>query len=182
MQQLHAAIVSAFTYVDLAMLLKFDLAENLDHLVPNGPVNQVVFDLIQWGEQTGRTEELIRAAVRQRPHNPQVKAVADLLLPATPPPPTGGAAFDGPRRARLRAMLLEQFPKRSELAMLLDDTLSQSLDQIEGGSNLTETVFELAQWLAVDLNKRLQPLLEEAKKRRPNSAELAALHRELFGV
>jgi hypothetical protein len=92
----------------------------------------------------------------------------------------GLATYDGRRRSRLRAALLEQFPKRSELAILLDDTLSENLDATVNSTNHTEATFELTKWLGVDIQGRLKPFLAEAIKRRPNASELKALYTELF--
>jgi SEFIR domain/Sel1 repeat/Effector-associated domain 1 len=90
------------------------------------------------------------------------------------------ATYDGPRRKRLRAALLEQFPKRSDLAILLDDTLSQDLDATVNSTNQTDATFELTKWLWIDVQGRLKPFLAEAMNRRPNAAELKALYVELF--
>jgi hypothetical protein len=85
-QKLQDAILSAFSGADLEQLLRFDLNLRLGDVVPNGPMNQIVFLLIEWAEQHGRTEELIQALRRARPKNREFLAVAESLVspPAAP--------------------------------------------------------------------------------------------------
>jgi hypothetical protein len=183
-KKLHAAILSGFSGSDLEQLLLFELNERLDNLVSPGALNEVVVRLIDWAEKTGRVEELARALQRARPSNREVQtAVSGLLAPAEggAEQPIGTAPLDGSRRARLRAVLLDQFPTRTAIAMLVDDSLSVNLNQISAGTNLTETVFELIQWASVDPKRHLRPLLAKALEERPNSTELNALQSELFG-
>ena len=147
------------------------------------PLDSVVFTLIQWADQQGRIQDLIQAVRRARPHNTEIQSVAEsLLAPARGPAPRPGTArLDGAYRARLRAALIDQFPTPSALAMLVDDSLSVNLGAIARGSNLTETVFELIQWASIDPQRQLRPLLTEAVRQRPHSAQLKALQTELFG-
>jgi len=184
LQKLHSAILSGFSGSDLEQLIRFELNERLDSLVAtNSAFSNVVFNLIKWAESTGRTPELIRAVQRARPNNAEIRASAAELLPAPPAghqAASGTAKLDGPRRARLRAALLDQFPSRGALKMLLDDSLSVNLDSVSTASNLTETVFDLIQWASVDPQQLLQPLLREAVRARPNAAELQAIKTELF--
>jgi hypothetical protein len=182
-EQLRDAILSAFSGADLEQLLRFDLNLRLGDIVPNGPMNQIVFNLIDWVERQGRTEELIQALQRSRPNNRQFQAVAESVVSPAPAPARRPrkAKPDGAFRARLREALIDQFPTRSALAMLVDDTLSLNLEAVSPATNLTETVFELIQWASVDPQGRLRPLLEEAVKRRRHSDELKALRDELFG-
>ena len=182
-KQLHDAILSAFSGSDLEQLVKFELNERLDNITPNGALGLVVFNLIQWAEREGRTEELTRTVQRARPNNDEIRSVAKALLSpvGVPSPRPGTARLDGAYRARLRSALIDQFPTRSALAMLVDASLSVNLDGIARESNLTETVFELIQWASIDPQGQLRPLLAEAVRQRPNSDELKALTTELFG-
>jgi len=179
---LHEALISAFDFQGLRQLMAYDLDEQLENVVGNGPLDTVVYELIEWLDHHGRVDDFIRAAVQARPHNQQMVAVAAILsAPASVIAIGGGGQpYDGPRRARLRAALLEQFPKRVDLAILLDDSLSQDLDAVASTANQTEAAFELTQWFGVDLRHRLEPFLAEAIKRRPNATDLIALHTELF--
>jgi hypothetical protein len=182
-KELHDAILSGFGGSDLDALVRFDLNERLDSVVGNGPLGSVVFSLIEWAERNGRIEDLIQAVQRARPHNTTIQDVARSLSARSsePTPRPGTARLDGAYRARLRAALVEQFPTPSALAMLVDDSLSVNLSAIARGSNLTETVFELIQWASIDPQGQLRPLLAEAVRQRPHSAELKALQTELFG-
>jgi hypothetical protein len=183
-KKLHAAILSGFSGNDLEQLARFELNERLDSLVPAGALSDVVLKLIDWAEKQGRVEDLVRAVQRARPANKEIQKLAGSLLTAAatePAPAAGTAELDGPRRARLRAALLDQFPTRNALAMLVDDSLSVNLKTVSEASNLTEVVFELIQWASIDKRKHLQPLLAAAVRERPGSRELAALRTELFG-
>jgi hypothetical protein len=182
-KKLSQAILSAFSGDDLEQLVRFDLNERLDNIVPAGPLSTVVLRLIEWAENNGATQEFLQAIQRARPNNQNVQSVVkELAVPATGgKPPPGTAPLDGPRKARLRAVLLDQFPTRSALKMLVDDTLSVNLDGVTTGANLTETVFELIQWAAIDPAAQLRPLLNEAVRQRPGSKELKSLKLEVFG-
>lgn len=182
---LRDAIVSAYNGSDLEQLMRFELNERLDNLVStNAPLPQIVLDLINWAEMNGRTPDLVAALRRTRPKNSQIQTVANDLFPQTPAgvaAVAGSAQLDGPRRARLRAVLLEQFPTRTALKMLLDDALSVNLDSVAAGTNLTETVFELIQWVSIPPAAQLRALLDAAISQRQTSAELKSLRTELFG-
>ncbi len=69
----------------------------------------------------------------------------------------------GKVRKRLREALLKFFPRPSDIRMVLNDSLGQTLEQVAGGENYTDVVFELVEWLWRDLEGRLKPFLEEAK-------------------
>src|SRR5262249_32857487 len=47
----------------------------------NASREYAVFQLIEWAENHGRTEELLQAVRKERPTNPDIQAVADKLLP-----------------------------------------------------------------------------------------------------
>jgi hypothetical protein len=97
-------------------------------------------------------------------------------------PKPGPARINGTQRGALRAALIQEFPNRSDLEMLLDDTLSVALDSIVPDSkNLTETAFELIKWASIDPMGRLQPLLNAAVEQRPHSTTLRELKSEVFG-
>jgi hypothetical protein len=159
----------------LAQLVKFELNETLENIVPKGPLSNVALELVEWAERQGRTAELIGAAVATRPNNPEVAALAQLLQPVAAAPPP--AASDLQRR--LRAALLDQFPRPADIEMLVSDSLGQTLGQVANGSNQTEVCFNLVKWLWIDRPGRLRPLLTAAIRERPNSEDLKALQREL---
>jgi hypothetical protein len=89
------------------------------------------------------------------------------------------AVIGADRQRRLRGLLLDQFPRESDLAILLNDSLGKTLNQVAGGSNQTELSFNLVHWLWVDTKGRLEPFLAAAVHERPNCAELKALQNEI---
>ena len=62
-QQLQQALLSAFpTYPALKQMVQFDLDQNLDAIAGTGSLTAVVFQLIEWAEAQGKTEELVKKA------------------------------------------------------------------------------------------------------------------------
>ena len=175
-KQLQSALLSAFGISELKHLVTFELNQQLENIVPSGPMSSVAFELIMWSEQHGKTAELIKAVIAARPNNPAVAALGTLLASA---PTATPAVNTADLKRRLRGVLLDQFPRKTDLAILLSDTLGQALDAVAGGENHTEVCFKLVEWLWVDTADRLKPFLAVAVKERPNNAELKALASEL---
>jgi hypothetical protein len=178
-KQLQQALLSGFSFAELSQLVKMELNEQLDAIVPSGSsLSGAMFELVLWAERGGRTPELIKAVMAARPNSPAVAALAGFLGPtATVPPPPATTTADQQRR--LRGALLDQFPRPADLTILLADSLGVELDQVASGGNQTEVCFNLVKWLWVDKPGRLRPLLDAAVRERPNSAELKALQQEL---
>ncbi|QEH35828.1 hypothetical protein OJF2_43850 [Aquisphaera giovannonii] len=176
-KQLHSALLSGFSYADLDMLMKIDLDQRLDSIVPPGSLSTAAFELVMWAEREGRTADLIKAVIAARPNNKDVAALGQLLDPA--PAGAAPAAAVADRQRRLRGLLLDQFPRPSDLKILVFDALGQELDHVAGGENQTDICFNLVQWLWVDPAGRLRPLLDTAVKARPNCADLKSLRDEL---
>jgi hypothetical protein len=79
LQQLHRALISAFTYDDLYWILD-KLGVRLNLLVrPGGPFSTAVFELIQLADRAGWTNDLVRAAYEARPDNPGLAEAYQLL-------------------------------------------------------------------------------------------------------
>jgi len=70
-EEFKNALLKAFPKIaDLRQLTYFKLGVNLDeHVNTNSNLSQCVMELIQWGESESRTEELILAALKERPTN-----------------------------------------------------------------------------------------------------------------
>jgi hypothetical protein len=98
---LKNAILSGFNKEALEELVRFDLDERLDAIVPiDSETSTIVFRLIEWAEQHGKMKKLIPAVQAARPDNQVLQSVArELLLldepakaedspPVTPPGPT----------------------------------------------------------------------------------------------
>jgi len=81
-QQLQAAVLSAFNASDLEQLLAFDLNVRLLQIVGQGPLDQMVFAVIEWCEQQGRTTEFLNAIARARPHKKEIQDVVAMLRAA----------------------------------------------------------------------------------------------------
>src|SRR5438094_205551 len=72
-QQLHKALLSAFTYEDLRQMLDFGLNVQLEAVGGGSNLNEIVFNLIKWAEAQGRTEDLIYAARNANPSNSDLR-------------------------------------------------------------------------------------------------------------
>jgi hypothetical protein len=194
MRQLQRALISGFTDDELRNLVRLDLDESLDAIVSSGSLSKVAFDLIWWAERQGRTEELIKAVIAANPQNQEIAALGNLLPGpvgknpeiAAPgntlrgPAAVDPAVADADRRRQLRGLLLDQFPREADLAMLLDDSLGQDLKRVAGGGNQTEIYFYLVHWLWVDRGGRLRPFLAAAVRERPNCEDLKVFKQQLF--
>ena len=75
-KQLYEALIAAFDADGLAMMVRLELGERLDVIVGGGPLANVVFGLIGWAERTGSTTNLIAAALKADPGNPELSAFA----------------------------------------------------------------------------------------------------------
>src|SRR4051794_21715785 len=59
---LHGTMVDCFDKSELERLCRFDLDTDLDQVVNNdGPLRDIVFELIGWANRSGRIGDLIRA-------------------------------------------------------------------------------------------------------------------------
>lgn len=75
MQLLHDALLDAFRSHDkLERMLRFGMDVKLNAIVGEGPLSTVVFELINWAESEGRIDELLRAAHKENPGNPNLDA------------------------------------------------------------------------------------------------------------
>src|SRR5690348_619434 len=77
-QQLYTALLKAFPKeVDLQRMVSFGLKENLAAIAGSGPLNDVVFKLVQWAAAQGRLKDLLSAARDDNPNNPELRALED---------------------------------------------------------------------------------------------------------
>jgi hypothetical protein len=82
LQQFHQALVSAFSArSELERMVRFNLNERLAEIARDGTLSEIVFALIEWAEAKGRTEDLIRAAYKENPRNPTLRAFVEQVLP-----------------------------------------------------------------------------------------------------
>lgn len=75
LKKLVNAIVSAYpTQDDLAMMVQFELEENLDAIAGGGNLKQLVFNLVtKWAIPRGKIYRLIIAAYQTNPDNPELQ-------------------------------------------------------------------------------------------------------------
>jgi len=59
----------------LAIMVRIVLDENLSTITQGSNLNDVVFELINWADATGRLQELIDGAHEHNPGNPKVKSL-----------------------------------------------------------------------------------------------------------
>ena len=72
--QFQEALLSAYDGAGLAQMVRIRLDEDLAAVAGGGNLSEVVFNLILWGERTGRTEELVVGASASNPQNALLKA------------------------------------------------------------------------------------------------------------
>lgn len=96
-KQLAAALVSAFPRkTDLERMLRFGMGENLATIAGDGALHDLSFRLLEWAESRGLTAQLVRAALDENPHNPELGQFAKVTgLAALPPPPQLTAPTQG---------------------------------------------------------------------------------------
>jgi hypothetical protein len=71
---LQEALVDAFDFNHLKIMLKFGPGWNLDEIAAPGPLTSVVFNVIAYAEAHGAVPDLVRAALAANPENQKLKA------------------------------------------------------------------------------------------------------------
>src|SRR4051812_40549544 len=74
-EEICDAILSGYDANELAMMVRTKLGVTLNVIVGQGPLGTMVFDLVEWSEKRGKTAELIRAAYKGNPTNPDIQAL-----------------------------------------------------------------------------------------------------------
>ena len=118
------ALLSAYpSRAPLRQMVSFELEENLEVIAGSGPLEGVIFNLIQWAESIGRIEDLIQAARQDRPNNSMLAAFIRTL--ERPAPPPGSATADDlilPEQV-VQAPISLRLQQSMRLSSLLDDKL-----------------------------------------------------------
>jgi Effector-associated domain 1 len=79
--KLQEALIAAFTSKSkLEQMLSLELNRNLDSIAGGENLRDVVFNLIKEAKAQGWIKDLVHAACRANPGNPQLKAIAEELL------------------------------------------------------------------------------------------------------
>lgn len=87
-EQLHDAMLAAYTPDSLRMMVRIKLDVSLHDIVADAPLSTMVFDLIEWAEKNHQTVQLLQAASAACPDNVQLQAtVSDILATTAPPKP-----------------------------------------------------------------------------------------------
>ena len=60
----------------------FDDPRGLGTITADGPLPDVVLNLMEWADAHDRTTDLIQAVQRARPDVPEIQAIAEVLLAA----------------------------------------------------------------------------------------------------
>jgi hypothetical protein len=74
-EEIWKALYTGYSRKSLEQMLKFRLNIDLDTIVAEGPVRDMVFDLLSQSEREGWTTDLIREAYRYNPRNPDLLRV-----------------------------------------------------------------------------------------------------------
>ncbi len=69
MEEIRDAIVDGYNKASLKQMLSFRLEKDLEDIVADGPLKNVVFDLLNIADQEGWDGELVREAYRYNPKN-----------------------------------------------------------------------------------------------------------------
>jgi len=77
-QELYEAFLGAFNLTELENLVYFSLDKRLEELVSirGSAFTEIVLSLITWAEEHGQLAELVKAAVKERPHNAKLQEFA----------------------------------------------------------------------------------------------------------
>ena len=71
-EEVWKAFYTGYSKKSLEQLLKFRLNQDLDDIVADGPMRDMVFDLLSQSEREGWTTDLIREGYRYNPRNPDL--------------------------------------------------------------------------------------------------------------
>ena len=73
LQQAIVALSSAYsTKAALSNMVTLYLGERLDAIVGGGPIDNMIFNLLEWARMRGRMTELLQGAVNGNPTNPEL--------------------------------------------------------------------------------------------------------------
>lgn len=76
LDQLHQALLTAFTEPELRRLVRFELNEDLDQIAGGSDLSDRAYNLATWTDREGRVPDLIAGALRRKPRNADLTALA----------------------------------------------------------------------------------------------------------
>ncbi len=71
----QAMIVAFPSWESATAMIRFGMNEQLEAIVPRGPMRDVHFQLIEWAQTNGKLAQLVDAARMSNPSNPELKAL-----------------------------------------------------------------------------------------------------------
>jgi len=76
----------------------------------------------------------------------------------------------GSERKKLRQAIINAYPSKAKLKMMVSDELEENLDAIAGGENLDEIVFNFIEW--AESQGKLETIIDAAIRTNPGNEEL----------
>jgi|GEM_PF-5745713 len=181
-QRFRAALFEAFpTRLHLERMVRVDLDENLDYITGSGNMTDAVFGLIRWAESQNRLGDLLEAARRAIPDNPDLNELAVAVGVASPNLSREQRssllralqALPQVRDPKGRDLLLSRFPP--ELVTTVGRSSVMSID-------LTNIVHAAETWGSVHGTSAILTLIDTARELAgddPLREALDALHQDL---
>lgn len=189
--QLRSLLADLYPDTDLARMVAADAGLTLSRIKFNARADLNWAAILSEAEKANRLDQLVEVVQAEYGDNPDFQAFYQTYrasAPAgTPPAQTPGSSapaapaqnlppLTGRQHRQLSDALLNAF-SGSELQQLVRVGLEENLNAIAGGSNLSETVFNLIEW--AERRGRTAALLRAARNERPQDPALRALQSEL---
>jgi len=134
LESLSNALLDAFDRSELERLLRFSLDVQLDQVAPrDSTMRTVVYEILSWAARVGRTQQLLEAAHKARPHHRAIDEVYRELAGKAEPvaEPVGGAA----RKIEPPLFNPQEVLKIHELLLRANLAGEDSLSALTGGMN-----------------------------------------------
>lgn len=156
----HKALMSAFPGHDaLAQMVYFGLGERLDGFVRSGSLSWEVFDLLTWAGSRDHYGDLLAAARKANPGNPDLRAfAARCAAPAAP-------AWDAAARKRLRDALSALFDPSRMRVLAVDAEINP--DRVTLSGSPTDVALSLVE--EAGKAHKIDALLSVAKREYPSA-------------
>lgn len=122
-EQLHTALLSAFSKDEFERLIYIALDKSIDEIIFARNQEEAVFAVLEWAAKRGKLSTLIKSACKRNPNNPQLKSFIEHY--GNDPTQWPGGFF----RPDLRTIYLDQLIVKSDrflLSQLTPNSLSRS--------------------------------------------------------
>ncbi|MET0167692.1 MAG: effector-associated domain EAD1-containing protein [Vicinamibacterales bacterium] len=135
LRDLRNALVNAFNYDSFQEMMLFELDKKLENIAGSGPLNSVVFKVINAAEMEGWTLDLLRAARIANPGNANLHQIAEMLaLSSTRELPPAALNFE--KIVRDGAPFLDPSAFRSKLGRIEQQVCSIEFNGVGHGSGV----------------------------------------------